>query len=126
MPVPRLVLTLLLGVWLTLGASSCLSPAIPLPPPELNSVHEAGDGAWTISGTCSPGARVTVIDDRSGRGVVIEDRRMRGTFVVTLFARACDTATIIQELDDETSETGFVIQEHTFGSPTGGRCIPGE
>lgn len=108
---------LLLGA-LAAGLSSlllaaCLSPTLPLPPPDVNSIQQSQTpGQWTISGTCLTGAIVTVFNERTGKGAVVEDRDNLGVFSVTLDAEPCDFAWAKQEEADETSgRTTFNIQE---------------
>lgn len=116
----------LFGPALALVASACLSPTIPLPPPEQpDSLHQGTKGVWTISGTCQPGAIVTVFDNTTGQGVVVEDRGRAGRYTVDLEASKCDAAWVTQELNAETSpETPFTIDERKPGDPTGGACTP--
>lgn len=93
--------------------SACLSPTLPLPPPDVNSMHQAQTaGSWTISGTCLTGAIVTVFNERTGKGAVVEDRENTGFFSVTIQADPCDVAWAKQEEGQDTSaRTTFTVQE---------------
>ncbi|NUQ74490.1 MAG: hypothetical protein HUU21_13120 [Polyangiaceae bacterium] len=93
--------------------SACLSPTLPLPPPDVNSMQQAqASGTWTISGTCLTGAIVTVFNERTGRGAVVEDRDNTGFFSVTIEADPCDLAWAKQEEGQDTSSRNtFVIQK---------------
>jgi hypothetical protein len=107
--------------------ASCLSPTLPLPPPEQPEVIRPSvttTGSWEISGTCLAGAIVTVFNEETGRGVVIEDRNNTGRYRVELAADFCDFAWVSQELNQEDSaRTTFVIQERTAaGLADAGDC----
>lgn len=93
--------------------SACLSPTLPLPPPDVNSMHPAAaPGYWTVSGSCLTGAIVTVFNERTGKGAVVEDRENTGFFSVAIEADPCDFAWVKQEEGQETSaRTTFTIQE---------------
>lgn len=99
----------------------CLSPTLPLPPPEPPdqiSPQAATPGMWTIEGTCTAGALVTVFDEKTGVGVIVEDRDGDGRYQVELEASACDLAWVAQQVDtEESSRTSFVIQELTPSGP---------
>jgi hypothetical protein len=92
--------------------SACLSPTLPLPPPDVNSMHQAQTaGHWTVSGTCLTGAIVTVFNERTGKGAVVEDRENTGFFSVVIEAEPCDLAWAKQEEGQDTSaRTTFSIQ----------------
>ncbi|HVY49625.1 MAG TPA: hypothetical protein VHB21_27215 [Minicystis sp.] len=120
--VRRLVALALLG--LTALAAGCLSPTLPLPPPEEpDEIRQSTPGNWVVAGTCSPGAIVTVFDNRTGMGVVVEDKARSGRYAVSLPAHRCDTGFITQEVGGEVSaETSFQVMEIQEGSPTGAAC----
>lgn len=97
---------------------ACLSPTLPLPPPEEPTAIELlGDGeTWSIRGRASEGAQVIVLNEATGRGVVFEDRERAGTYTVVLPATACDLASVSIVLDGEASgSTSFVVQERQGG-----------
>ena len=104
-----------------LSASGCLSPTLPLPPPEVDTIFEpqnAGDG-WTISGTCTKGALVTVFNEQTGRGVVVEDRDLDGKFTVLLDATKCDLAWAKQEIgDDASGHEMFPVEAKSSSGPS--------
>lgn len=104
------------GAWLlfatALSGSACLSPTLPLPPPEVDSISETAAGTWQVRGTCSPGAEVVIVDDATGRGVVVEDRERRGIFFAAIQADPCDVIIVTQSVGSEDSSASrFVIQE---------------
>lgn len=117
-----------LGLIALLGAlalPSCLSPTLPLPPPDVETVTESTEGGvWQISGTCSPGALVTVLNDETGAGVVFEDRNQTGQWFVELPAEQCDRAWAAQELgNDASGHSNFVVDTITSNQPNGtGAC----
>ena len=128
----RMVRRALLGVLFAVGLAAlvgggCLSPTLPIPPPDVpDSLHETSAGHWQVAGDCTPGARVTVLDVRTGRGAVVEDLTRAGRYVVELEAQACDLAWVMQEVDEEQSgQTGFRIGERSrdgTGDADAGTC----
>lgn len=108
-----------------LFASSCLSPTLPLPPPDVETSSAAPDGKhWVISGTCTPGALVTVLNDVTGMGAVYEDRSETGKWFVEIEAEQCDKAWASQQHgSDDSGRTGFIIDTITPENPDGsGTC----
>jgi hypothetical protein len=100
--------------------SACLSPTLPLPPPaEPESIRPAeAEGDWIVTGTCVPGALITVFNEETGRGAVIEDIDYSGRYSVAIGGTRCDSAWISQETGDEGSgRTVFVLQETTGSIP---------
>ncbi len=94
----------------------CLSPTLPLPPPEPPDTisPEAAPGTWTLSGPCLAGALVIVFNERTGEGVVVEDRDRDGRYEIQLEADLCDLAWVAQALgEDESARTTFVVQDRT-------------
>ncbi|MEP7125997.1 MAG: hypothetical protein ABJE95_34005 [Byssovorax sp.] len=110
----RPLLSLALSAALALLATSCLSPTLPLPPPDVESVQSMDQRQWTVAGSCTPGAIVSVFDVTQNKGVLVEDVDLSGKFVVTLTATLCDQAWVSQVIGTETSaETPFVIEPHS-------------
>ena len=117
---PPSVLALVAGV--TLAVSSCLSPTLPLPPPEQPDTVQPGTdaGTWQVFGTCDAGAIVTVFDETTGMGVVVEDRAMTGKYVVILAGSECDSAWVRESFqDEESSPTTFVLTTYSPNDPIG-------
>jgi hypothetical protein len=107
------------------STASCLSPTLPLPPPDQpEAIFQDATGLWQISGTCIKGAFVTVFDTVSHRGVVIEDVNQTGTYHVALPGQACDLVWVSQSVTDEEASppTEFVLQGFANGEPTGTPC----
>ena len=102
-----------------LAGAACLSPTLPLPPPEAPDVIRPSTetpGVWVISGDCTTGALVTVFNDRTRKGVVVEDTDQNGRYTVEIEAELCDLMLVSQEVaTDEGFEssptTSFVIEE---------------
>jgi hypothetical protein len=118
----RLGLTALLGA---LATTSCLSPTLPLPPPDVETVTESTEpGVWQVTGTCKPGALVTVLNNETGEGAVFEDRTQSGTWSVLLNAEQCDTAWVSQDFgSDSSARNNFVIDTISANQPNGtGAC----
>ncbi len=118
----RLLLRLGLGALLAaMGAASCLSPTIPLPPPEVDTISlSAEPGIWFVSGTCAEGALVTVLNDETGEGVVVEDRDLDGRWFISFAAEECDLAWAKQERgSDSSSRNTFVVEAISPNGPVG-------
>jgi len=108
-----------------LAGASCLSPTLPLPPPDVETVSQSSErGQWSVSGTCAPGALVIVFNDETGQGAVYEDRTLSGKWYVHLEAEQCDRAWASQERGtDSSTRTPFTVDEITVDAPNGsGTC----
>ncbi|WP_437821768.1 hypothetical protein [Sorangium sp. So ce1078] len=112
-------LALALAISLLAGAA-CLSPTLPLPPPEpADTMRPSADqeGVWEISGNCTPGARVSVFNERTQRGVIEEDTDENGRYHLEIEAELCDVLLVWQELegngDEESAAQSFVVEERT-------------
>lgn len=98
--------------------ASCLSPTLPLPPPEQpDFVSQDSTGLWQIAGNCDRGALVTVFDTATGRGVVVEDVARSGTYHVAIAGKVCDTVWVSQQTLEggESPVTAFVLEEWNQG-----------
>jgi hypothetical protein len=98
--------------------AGCVSPTLPLPPPGAPDglSVETATGEWKVAGTCVPGALVTVFNEVTGEGSVIEDRDADGRYEVLVKAQRCDTAWVLQSLgQDVSAPTTFVIVERVNG-----------
>lgn len=113
------------------AAAACLSPTLPLPPPEEpdtilpSTEHE---GFWRISGDCYTGAMVTLFNDRTRQGVVVEDTDQNGRYTVEIEGEPCDLVLISQEVvtEDNGLETSpttpFVIEERNSAGVVNDIC----
>src|SRR5690349_18742163 len=107
----RHLLTFAFAAASALLGASCLSPTLPLPPPDVESVQDAGRTQWTVAGSCAPGAVVSIFNDTQNKGVLIEDTDLSGKFVVTVTADLCDVGWVSQVLGTETStEAPFLFE----------------
>jgi hypothetical protein len=115
---PRLRLFALLPLALAAG---CLSPTLPLPPPDRPDDMQPLVGSpdtWVIAGPCLEGALVTVFNENTGVGAVVEDRDRDGHYEIEIVAKRCDLAWVVQAQGEEgSSRTSFVIQELTPSGP---------
>lgn len=110
-----------LAAVVSVPAVSCLSPTLPLPPPDAPSTIVAGttEGTWEVYGSANPWSTVTVFNDNTGRGVVVEDRTGSGGYHVTLAGAECDTAWLKQDVDGiESAPTYFVLAPRDSSTPT--------
>src|SRR5687767_10771882 len=112
-------LALALAISLLAGAA-CLSPTLPLPPPEPDDTMRPSadqEGVWQISGNCTPGARVSVCNERTHRGVIEDDTDETGRYHLEIGAELCDVLLVWQELegngDEESAAQSFVVEERT-------------
>lgn len=96
----------------------CLSPTLPLPPPEAPLyMRSIGDGRWEIGGECSAGAVVTALVSSTGRGAVVEDRDADGTYSLVVTADRCELVDLWQTDGDETSaRTRIVLYDTAEGT----------
>jgi hypothetical protein len=102
-------------------APACLSPTLPLPPPEQPSTITMGrdPNTWEVFGSCTPGARVLVINEKTGKGAVVDDLTESGSYHVTIQGAECDLAEVIEQTDEEVSApTSFVLAPRMPGDPT--------
>jgi hypothetical protein len=118
----RLSLRLLASFALVaLAAPSCLSPTLPLPPPEVPDAIRIGSatGTWEVFGHCTRGAIVTVFNENAGVGVVFEDRDATGSYHVIVEGAECDVARVWEDVGGERSASKtFVLAPHEPGDPT--------
>jgi hypothetical protein len=115
----RLLLSALSGAAVALLVG-CLSPTLPLPPPdEPNQIEQAGTpGMWEIAGNCNPGAMVLIRNERTGIISGIEDPGHTGRYLLEIAAVACDPATVFEAVDDTmTGGTFFLVRAVINGVP---------
>lgn len=113
----RLLLSVLASALLV---PACLSPTLPLPPPEQPSTITLGrePGTWDVFGSCTPGARVLVINEKTGEGAVVDDLTESGSYHVTIEGAECDLAEVIEQTDEGLSApTSFALAPRKPGDP---------
>jgi hypothetical protein len=123
----RLLIALAILAALATTAPSCLSPTLPLPPPDQpDAIMQDSTGLWQIVGHCTLGADVDVQNTRTGRGVTEQDLANQGTYHVALAGKACDLARVEEtETDDSrTPPTFFVLQAYSNGAPVDPSACP--
>lgn len=105
-------------------SASCLSPTLPLPPPDepttMGPSTEDPD-VWIISGSCPDGSVVIVTNQETGAGDAYQDLDMGdGTcsYSLRLEAQRCDRAKVRVVSGDDAAETDFVVQERQNGTNT--------
>jgi hypothetical protein len=103
----------------TTMAASCLSPTLPLPPPDApQSVTESSTGTWVVSGECEPGAIVSVFNTNTGVGLIVEDLAKTGNFAVSIAGSPCNIISVWQEVDENlSSAVAFQLQAYSQGEP---------
>jgi len=114
----RLARLLGAGAFVALAAA-CLSPTLPLPPPDAADNIETGsiDTEWIVRGACVEGAEVVVLNEATGIGAAFEDRDGFGHYSVVIKGNRCDLVSVRQSVGNESSnETTFVLQETTNGT----------
>lgn len=116
-PRPRLVHAGLALVAFLLVLAGCLSPTLPLPPPEEpGTITENADGTWQVAGSCIEGAQVVLLNEARGRGVVLVDQDATGHYSIAVAGDACDVIVLTQSLGDEASgETRFALRAVASG-----------
>lgn len=121
----RTLLAGLLGMALLGSPWSCVSPTLPLPPPdEPSHIAETGtDGLWDVRGTCTVGAIVLIKNDRTGQIVGYEDEQLHGRYQLELPAERCDPAQVFELIDDALTEgTTFWVREVQGGVAQTDEC----
>lgn len=104
---------------LAVAPTACLSPTLPLPPPEVESISQASTaGEWEVAGDCTAGAIVTVLDEVTGEGVSLQTKPETGLFVVDVAGAQCDAIQVWEESDGELSSANtYVLQATMDGNP---------
>lgn len=109
----------LLGFCL-LGA--CLSPTLPLPPPEEpDGISPATEeGVWEVRGSNTPGSVVFVKNLSTGVIAGAEDKDSDGRYFIRIEGTMCDGAEVREIIGTDTSDaTFFVLEELVNGIPAG-------
>jgi hypothetical protein len=109
---------------LALFSASCLSPTLPLPPPEApDFIESLAGGEWSVRGECTPGAIVLVKNNATGVIAGITDIDRDGRYTVTIKANECDLAQVWENINGTvTSATAFVVRPQVKGVPSDNKC----
>ena len=97
-------------------ATACLSPTLPLPPPEApDSIAMSQPGLWDVRGSCTPGARVLItLEDGTITGR--EDTDNDGRYFIQIQAELCEGAEVTEVVGGKASDaTFFVVEPVTNG-----------
>ena len=102
----RILRSLAFTCFVVLGATSCVSRTLPLPPPEVGSVSAPGaSGRVTVSGFALEGASVGVVNDRTLQGTIATSPRSSCDhtcpFEATLEAKPGDNLRVWQFFETE-------------------------
>ncbi len=115
---PRFALSLALPVVF----AACLSPTLPLPPPEEpDGVGLSGDpDIWEVRGQCTPGALVLIQNLATGLIVGVEDQDADGRYLVRVEGQTCDPAEVRELIGNASSDgTFFLLETRINGLPQG-------
>jgi hypothetical protein len=111
----------------SLALGACLSPTLPVPPPEApGDVGLGADGLWELRGRCTPGAVVLVRNLDTGLITGVEDRDANGSYFMRVAGELCARAEIWELIGDDVSgATFFLFEPKVNGLATGECSIPG-
>jgi hypothetical protein len=123
----RIALSLALGLALALAGGSCVTPSIPIPPPEAQNMSFAVDlgvGTATFQYAASVnygGARVYVFNRTQGRGIIDTAREDGSVGPTAPFPAALDDeVSITFETDEQAVSTCVVVREGVPSQICGG------
>ena len=114
--------SLVLHAAMAVGLVACLSPTLPLPPPEAPDSVGLGEeeGVFHVRGSCTPGALVLVQNLRSGLIWGIEDKDADGRYSIRVEGKTCDPAQVRETIGSDTSDaTFFILEVFSNGTPDG-------
>jgi hypothetical protein len=114
----RIALILALGAALAVGCASCVTPSIPIPPPEAQNMSFTVDpsvGTATFQYAASVnygGARVYVFNRTQGQGIIDTAREDGSVGPTAPFPAAiADEVSITFETDEQAVSTCVVVRE---------------
>ncbi|MBI4699759.1 MAG: hypothetical protein HY744_01105 [Deltaproteobacteria bacterium] len=109
-----------------LAWAGCLSPTLPLPPPEApHTIQQVSGepGVWLVAGESTPGATVLIRHPASGKIVGTEDQGATGHYAIELRAQECDQASVLEVQGERVSpETPFTVEKTQNGVPVSDTC----
>jgi len=107
------------------GLGACLSPTLPLPPPDEpeNITADANEaGVFRVSGLCTPGSLVLVQNLATGLIWGLEDDDADGRYSIRVDGELCDPAEVSEIVGSTTSDTTFFILESRVNGLPQGEC----
>jgi hypothetical protein len=109
------------SVAIALSLGACLSPTLPLPPPEQpDGIAQTEPGMWDVRGSNTPGSVVLVKNLNTGVIAGIEDKDADGRYLVHVEGDLCDAAEVYEIIGNDTSDsTFFVLEDVVSGEPVG-------
>jgi hypothetical protein len=103
--------------------AACLSPTLPLPPPEEpDTIGLSADGVWEVRGLCTPGAVVLVQNLATGLIWGVEDKDGDGHYFVRVEGELCDPADVSELFGTTTSDGTFFLLETRISGLAQGEC----
>src|SRR5687767_13877147 len=94
---------LLLGLF---GIAACLSPTLPLPPPEEpDSITTSEEGVFEVRGSNTPGSVVLIKNVNTGVISGVEDKDSDGRYFIRVEGETCDGAEVYEIVGTDTSDT---------------------
>ena len=126
---PRPQRSILARLGATAGAlwlAACLSPTLPLPPPDAPDYMSPATevGSWRVGGNNTAGSTVFVRNERTGVIVGREDDEATGSYLITIEAERCDTASVFELVGTHVSDASyFVVRETVSGVPQDAPCL---
>lgn len=111
----------LLGI---IGLAACLSPTLPLPPPEQpDAISQSTDeGVWEVRGSNTPGSVVLVKNINTGLISGVEDQDSDGRYFLRVDGDPCDGAEVYEIIGSDTSDTTFFLLETVVNGVPAGDC----
>lgn len=114
----------LLAIFSICCLAACLSPTLPLPPPEAPDAIGLSDeaGVWEVRGTNTPGSVVLVKNLNTGVIAGAEDKDSDGRYFVRIAGSLCDGAEVYEIIGTDTSGTTFFLLEGLVNGEPSGDC----
>ncbi len=109
---------------LGLGWAACLSPTLPLPPPEVPDAiaMSTEQGVWEVRGSNTPGSVVLVKNLSTGVIAGTEDKDSNGRYLVRIAGALCDRAEVYEIIGTDTTDTTFFVLETVVNGVSQGEC----
>lgn len=114
----------ILAILATSSLAACLSPTLPLPPPEAPDAIAMSEeiGVWEVRGTNTPGSVVLVKNLNTGVIAGAEDKDSDGRYFIRIAGSLCDAAEVYEIIGTDTSGTTFFLLEGLVNGEPAGDC----